>query len=49
MNQFRTKHLEAFPQFFDLMVDFFFEVRSFLDLVTDMDVHESLERGKKIP
>jgi len=31
------------------VVDFFFDVGSFVNLVAYVDIHESLERGKKIP
>jgi hypothetical protein len=39
MNQFRTEHLQPFPQFFDLMLDVFFYGGSFVEPVTDVDVH----------
>jgi hypothetical protein len=49
MHQFRTEHPKALLQFLNLVIDFFFEVRRFLDPVAEVDVHESLDRGKKIP
>jgi hypothetical protein len=49
MHQFRPEDLKALSEFFNLMTDFFFDVGSFLGLITDVNVHESLERGKKIP
>jgi hypothetical protein len=39
MDQFRAKDLQAFPQFFDLMLDVFFYGGSFVKPVTDVDVH----------
>jgi hypothetical protein len=39
MHQFRAEDLQAFPQFFDLMLDVFFYSGSFVKPVTDVDVH----------
>ena len=43
VNKFGTEHLQPLAQFFDLLVHFFFDVGSFADFVSDMNVHESLE------
>jgi hypothetical protein len=42
MNEFGAKGLQAFSQFFHLLVYFFFNVRSFADFISNMNVHESL-------
>jgi hypothetical protein len=42
MHQFRTEHLQPFPQFFKLMLDVFFYGGSFMKAVTNVDVHEHL-------
>jgi hypothetical protein len=42
MDQFGTEDLQAFSQFFDLMLDVFFYGGSFMKAVTDVDVHEHL-------
>src|SRR6266576_1927131 len=47
MNQFRPEDLQAPPQFFNLVNDFFFDVGSLLDLIADVDGHQSLERGRR--
>src|SRR6476660_523068 len=48
MHQLRAKHLQAFAQLFDQVVDFFFDVGSFLDLVADVDVHsQTSEYGSR--
>src|SRR5882757_8412178 len=47
MDEFRTKYAKALAQCFDLVVDFLFEVGSLLDSVADVDIHESLERGRR--
>src|SRR2546430_16931366 len=48
MHQLRAKHLQAFAQLFDQVVDFFFDVASFLDLVADVDVHsQTSEYGSR--
>jgi hypothetical protein len=39
VNQFGTENLQAFPQFFDLMLDVFFYSGSLMKPVADMDVH----------
>ena len=49
MHQVRAKDLQTATEFFDLCVDFFFYVGSFVDLVSDMNVHESLESGLQFP
>jgi hypothetical protein len=49
MYQFRAEDLQALPEFLNLMIDFFFEVGRFLNLITDVDVHESLEMREKNP
>jgi hypothetical protein len=49
MHQFWTKHLESFAKFIDLMIYFFFNVGSFMNLVADMDIHAGLEDGEQIP
>ena len=43
MNKFGTKNLQAFSQFFDLVLEVFFYGGSFMKPVTDVDVHEHLE------
>ena len=48
MHQFRAKHLQALAQLFYQVVDFFFDVGSFLDLVADVDVHsQTSEYGSR--
>jgi len=42
VNQFGTEDLQAFPQFFDLMLNVFFYGGSLMKTVTDVDVHEHL-------
>ena len=50
MDQFGPEDLKALLDFLDLVADFFFVVGSFVDLVTDVNVHcSSLERGNKSP
>lgn len=49
MDEFWAEDLESFPEFFDLVGDFFFEVGSLRNFIADVNVHENLERGKKIP
>ena len=39
MDQFRPEDLKALLNFFDLVADFFFDVGSFVNLVTDVNVH----------
>src|SRR5208282_1762536 len=47
MHQFRPEDVKPLLNLLKLVADFFFDVRSFVDLVTDMNVHLSLERGEK--
>jgi hypothetical protein len=50
VNQFWPEDLKTLPDFFRLVGDFFFDVGSFLDLVTNVNVHyRSLERGRRFP
>jgi hypothetical protein len=50
MNQFGPEDMKSLLDFLDLVADFFFDVGSFMDLVTDVNVHcSSLERGNKSP
>jgi hypothetical protein len=46
MHQLGTKHLQVLAQFFQLMLGLFFEVGSFRNLVTKMNVHERFSGGK---
>ena len=39
MHQFRSEHAQTLPRLVDLVADLFFDVGSFGDLVTDMNVH----------
>ena len=39
VNQFWPEDLKTLPDFFRLVGDFFFDVGSFLDLVTNVNVH----------
>ena len=39
VNEFGPENLQAFSQFFDLMLDVFFYGGSFMKTVTDVDVH----------
>jgi hypothetical protein len=43
MNELGAEDLQAFPQFFDLMLDIFFYGGSFMKPVTDVNVHEHLK------
>jgi hypothetical protein len=45
VDQFGAKDLKPFAEFLDLVVYFFFNIRSLLDLVADMNVHESLRNA----
>src|SRR5580658_4021995 len=50
MHQFRAEDLKALLDLLDLVADLFFDVGSFVNLVTDVNVHFSrLERGKRSP
>jgi hypothetical protein len=50
MNQFGPEDMKSLLDLLDLVADFFFDVGSFMDLVTDVNVHcSSLERGNKSP
>jgi hypothetical protein len=47
VDQFGTEDLQTLAEFLDLVVYLFFNVGSFLDLIADMNVHESLgTRGR---
>jgi hypothetical protein len=39
VEQVRPEHVETLLDFFNLVADFFFDVGSFMNLVTDMNVH----------
>src|ERR1700721_235220 len=39
MHQFWTENLQPLTQFFDQVVDIFFDVRSFAISITDMNIH----------
>ena len=43
MNEVGAENLQAFLQFFDVMLNIFFAGGSFMKAVTDVDVHEHLE------
>jgi hypothetical protein len=43
MNEFRAENLQAFLQFFNLMLNVFFRGRRLVKTVTDVNVHEHLE------
>jgi hypothetical protein len=42
VDEFGPEDLQAFPQFFDLVLSFFFYGGRFMKTVTDVDVHERL-------
>ena len=39
VQQFGPKYLQPFAQFFDHVIDFFFEIRSLAQLIADVDIH----------
>jgi hypothetical protein len=47
MNQLGAEDLQAFSQFFDLMLDIFFYGGSFMKAVTDVNVHEHLKLARR--
>jgi hypothetical protein len=47
MNELRPENLEPLSQFFDLMLNVFFYGGSFMETVTDVNVHEHLKLAKK--
>ena len=49
MNQFRPEDLKPLLDFFDLVADFFFDVGSFVDLVTDVNVHFRASNAGRSP
>ena len=46
MHQIGTKDLQVLAQFFQLLFDLLFEVGSFGNLVTEMNVHECLDKER---
>src|SRR5271157_5016523 len=49
MHQFGPKDLKPLLDFFNLMGDFFFEIGSFVDLVTDVNVHCQASNARDEP
>jgi hypothetical protein len=50
MNQFGPEDMQAPLDFLDLAADLFFDVGSFVDLVTDVNVHcRASNPGKRAP
>ena len=50
MNQFGPEDLKTLLDFLDLVADFFFDVGSFVDLVTDVNVHfRASNAGRRVP
>ena len=47
MDQLGAEDLQAFSQFFDLMLDVFFYGGSFMKAVTDVNVHEHLKLARR--
>src|SRR5579862_7214632 len=43
MNELRAEHLQPFSQFFDVMLNVFFQGGGFMKAVADMNVHEHLK------
>jgi hypothetical protein len=48
VDEFGPEDLQAFPQFFDLMLSFFFYGGRFMKTVTDVDVHERLGLANEV-
>jgi hypothetical protein len=50
MNQLGPEDLKTLAHLFDLVVDLFFDVGSFLDLITDVNVHfRASNAGRRFP
>jgi len=50
MHQFGPEDVETLLNFLDLVVDFFFDVGSFMDLVTNVNVHfRASNAGRRVP
>src|SRR5579864_2767334 len=48
MNEFRTEDLESLLQFFDLMLNVFFDGGIFRKTVTDVNIHERLGLANEV-
>src|SRR5579864_5928304 len=48
MNEFRTEDLESLLQFFDLMLNVFFDSGIFRKTVTDVNIHERLGLANEV-
>jgi hypothetical protein len=48
VDEIRTEDLQAFLQFFDLMLDIFFYRGNFMQAVTDVNIHERLGLANEV-
>ena len=48
VDEFGTEHLQTFLQFFDLVLNIFFDGGNFMKTVTDVNVHERLGLANEV-